>query len=100
MRSLRDVLLSVVRATRTRTANTCLRSPKRSNWQTEAKKQEEDARRQTLEMLLQQKQQLPRQDVMVAGAVGRKAEIFNGVYEITVTCTMTSRFTGSAMTMI
>jgi hypothetical protein len=51
-------------------------------------------------MLLQQKQQLPRQDVMVAGAVGRKAEIFNGVYEITVTCTMTSRFTGSAMTMI
>ena len=66
----------------------------------EVKKQEEDARRQTLEMLLQQKQQLPRQDVMVAGAVGRKAEIFNGVYEITVTCTMTSRFTGSAMTMI
>ena len=28
MRSLRDVLLSVVRATRTRTATTCLRSPK------------------------------------------------------------------------
>ena len=49
----------------------------------EAKRQEEGARRQTLEMLLQQKQQLPRQDVMVAGVVGRKAGILNGVYEVT-----------------
>ena len=49
----------------------------------EAKRQEEGARRQTLEMLLQQKQQLPRQDVMVGGVVGMKAEILNGVYQVT-----------------